>query len=288
LDFFADHVGRNIEIEKISPRLAESFVSERLASKLSPATVNKDIRTLKGIFNLAIEPRGYLAEGTNPFRKIKQRKIAKKNIRYVPVEDFSKVIDVLPNLWWKTFLAVAYTSGGRKNELLNLTWVDIDFANNNVSFMPKKATENILAWEPKDHESRVIPVPEKVIHLLANMQSQTDESSPYVFINRPRLKCILERRNCGKWHTRSEIMNNMLTRLKVFCKRAGVKEFCLHDLRRSCITNWAGRLPIHAVQEFAGHSDMETTREFYLSVGKSDRNLAREIQENIVTKLTNF
>ena len=74
----------------------------------------------------------------------------------------------------------------------------------------------------------------------------------------------------------------------MLCKRAGVKEFCIHDLRRSCIANWAGRLPIHVVQELAGHSDMETTREFYLSVQKSDRDLAREIQEGIVAKLTNF
>jgi integrase len=52
----------------------------------------------------------------------------------------------------------------------------------------------------------------------------------------------------------------MLTRLKVFCKWAGVKPFCFHDLRRSCITNWARHLPIHAVQELAGHSKIETTR----------------------------
>jgi len=34
----------------------------------------KDNRTLKFIFNLAIEPRGYLAEGQNPFAKIKAAK----------------------------------------------------------------------------------------------------------------------------------------------------------------------------------------------------------------------
>jgi len=209
-------------------------------------------------------------------------------VRFIPTEDFSKVFDAAPRLWWKTFLALAYTSAGRKDELLNLTWSDVDFENNNVNFVPKKASKKILAWEPKDHESRIIPVPEKVILLLADMQSQTDESSSYVFISGPRLKRILERRACGKWNTKSEVINNMLTRLKVFCKWAGVKQFCFHDLRRTCITNWARHLPIHAVQDLAGHSKIETTRKHYLSVGKSDRDMARAIQEKVMTKLTNY
>ena len=289
LNFFKKHIeDEDILLKKINPRHAESFVAHRLDQDLATATVNKDIRTLHSIFNLAIEPRGYLSEGTNPFEKIKQRKVSDKVVRFIPTEDFSKVFDAAPRLWWKTFLALAYTSAGRKDELLNLTWSDVDFENNNVSFVPKKASKKILAWEPKDHESRIIPVPEKVVLLLADMQSQADESSSYVFISGSRLKRILERRACGRWNSRSEIINNMLTRLKVFCKWAGVKQFCFHDLRRTCITNWARHLPIHAVQDLAGHSKIETTRKHYLSVGKSDRDMARAIQEKVMTKLTNY
>ena len=289
LCLFAEHIGdESILLERVTPRHAESFVAHRLGQDLSVATVNKDIRTLRSIFNLAIEPRGYLSEGTNPFEKIRQRKVSDKTVRFIPTEDFFKVFDATPSLWWKTFLVLAYTSAGRKDELLNLTWADVDFENNNVSFVPKKASKKILAWEPKDHESRIIPVPEKVVLLLADMQSQADESSSYVFISGPRLKRILERRACGKWNAKSEIINNMLTRLKVFCKWAGVKQFCFHDLRRTCITNWARHLPIHAVQDLAGHSKIETTRKHYLSVGKSDRDMARAIQEKVMTKLTNY
>ena len=289
LNFFKEHIDdEDILLKKINPRHAESFVAHRLDQDLAVATVNKDIRTLHSIFNLAIEPRGYLSEGTNPFEKIKQRKVSDKVVRFIPTEDFSKVFDAAPRLWWKTFLALAYTSAGRKDELLNLTWSDVDFENNNVNFVPKKASKKILAWEPKDHESRIIPVPEKVVLLLADMQSQADESSSYVFISGPRLKRILERRSCGKWNAKSEVINNMLTRLKVFCKWAGVKQFCFHDLRRTCITNWARHLPIHAVQDLAGHSKIETTRKHYLSVGKSDRDMARAIQEKVMTKLTNY
>ena len=61
-------------LSKIKPRHAEAFIAHRLSTVPSVSTVNKDIRTLQRIFNLAIEPRGYLSEGQNPFAKIKQRK----------------------------------------------------------------------------------------------------------------------------------------------------------------------------------------------------------------------
>ena len=288
LNLFKNHVGGDAQLNKIHPRDAESFVASRFSKKLAPATVNKEIRTLRSIFNLAIEPRGYIAEGMNPFEKIKQRKIADKPVKYVSPEELTGVLEEAPDLWWKTYLMVAYTTAGRKDELLNLTWADIDFENDEIRFVPKKATKELLYWEPKDHDSRVIPVPEKVIQLLVNLQNQADEFSPYAFITGQRLTRILKRRTKGKWNENSEVVNNMLTRLKIFCRRADVGEFCFHDLRRSCITNWAKLLPIHAVQELAGHSKIETTRKHYLSVGKSDMDMARKIQEEVMAKLTNY
>ena len=114
-------------MSRIRPRHAEAFVAGRLDSQeVSIATVNKWIRSLHGIFNLAIEPRGYLAEGQNPFTKIKKRKITERPIRYVNLQEYGKLMDAATKLWWKAFLSVAYGSGLRRNEILHLTWVDVD------------------------------------------------------------------------------------------------------------------------------------------------------------------
>jgi integrase len=266
LRLFENHIGQQTQLKLISPRDAESFVAARLADKLSVGSVNKDIRTLKGIFNVAIEPRGYLAEGTNPFAKIKQRKMAAKPPRYVSAEDFDKVFEASGSLWWKAFLALAYTSAGRRDELLNLTWVDIDFENQNLCFFPKRASKLILAWEPKDHESRIVPIPPEVVQLLANLQVESNEVNPYVFIKTNRLKHILRRRSEGTWQSDYEIVNNLCRSMEVICRRAKTELFTPHDLRRTCITNWAKKLPIQTVQHLAGHSNMMTTRKYYLSV----------------------
>jgi integrase len=288
LRLFAEHVGSDVSLQRITPCDAESFVACRLAGGLSVNSVNKDIRTLKGIFNLAIEPRGYLAEGTNPFAKIKERKVAAEPPKYVSPDVINKVMELSESSWSRVFLALAYMSGGRRDELLNLTWADVDFAGHNVAFRPKKASELILGWQPKDHESRIIPVPEETVQLLANLQMESDEGNPYVFLSTRRWMHILKRRDNGSWQSEFELINNLTRSIQVLCQRANLEVFTPHDLRRSCITNWAQKLPIHAVQYLAGHSNIATTTKYYLSVRTSDLENARKLQAKLMTKLTNF
>ena len=67
-------------------------------------------------------------------------------------------------------------------------------------------------------------------------------------------------------------------------KRAGVAKCTLHDLRRSAITNWAQALPIQAVQQFAGHSNITTTKKYYLAVRKEDVEKAGTFINKLLTQ----
>ena len=102
----------------------KAFIAHRLSTVPSVSTVNKDIRTLKRIFNLAIEPRGYLPEGQNPFAKIKKRKITENKVRYVKIEEYRALANEAKDLWWDALISIAYGSGLRRNEILHLTWAD--------------------------------------------------------------------------------------------------------------------------------------------------------------------
>ncbi|MHC4060076.1 MAG: hypothetical protein ACYSUC_01205 [Planctomycetota bacterium] len=88
LEMLAEHVGPGRVLSRISARDAESFVATRVRLGRAVATVNRDLRTLKGIFNLAIEPRGHLEEGCNPFTNIRSRRLAPKPPSYVALADF--------------------------------------------------------------------------------------------------------------------------------------------------------------------------------------------------------
>ncbi len=60
--------------------------------------------------------------------------------------------------------------------------------------------------------------------------------------------------------------NNVWRDFDVIRRRAGLPECSTHDLRRSFCTNLARVIPMHVVQELAGHSAIRTTRRHYLNV----------------------
>jgi len=284
LQLFENFIGGSIKLSKIQPRNAEAFIAHRLASGCCPATTNKDIGTLRRIFNLAIEPRGYLAEGQNPFAKLKKRKMAENPLRYVTVEEYRALMKEAKDFWWNTLISIAYGSGLRRNEILHLTWANVDFENQQIHVSPKKETTETLEWEPKDHEKRVVPMADETAQLLANLQAQAKEAFPYIFISPDRLEKIRERQKAGKWTSRSDVINNLRRDFGVIRRRAGVAECSLHDLRRSAITNWAQRLPIQVVQQLAGHSDISTTRKYYLTVRSEDMVSANKVLNSILAK----
>jgi len=285
LKLFENFIDGSIMLCKIQPRNAESFISQRLASGLSVATVNKDIGTLRRVFNLAIYPRGYLVEGQNPFTKLKKRRIAQEPLRYVSVNEYQGLRTAAKNVWWKALISMAYGSGLRRNEILTLTWSDVDFENQQIHVAPKKETTETFEWEPKDHENRIVPMADETVQILADLQVKAKVGFPYIFVSSKRLERIRERQKIGKWNSRSEIINNLGKNFNNLRSRAGVAKCTLHDLRRSAITNWAGQLPIQVVQELAGHSDIATTRKYYLSVRSEDMVCANRVLNNILAEV---
>ena len=284
LRFFENFIGGSVLLSKIKPRQAEAFIAHRLSTVPSVSTVNKDIRTLKRIFNLAIEPRGYLPEGQNPFAKINKRKTTENKVRYVEIEEYRALANEAKDLWWNALISIAYGSGLRRNEILHLTWADVDFEIQQIYVNPKKETAKTVNWEPKDHEKRVVPMADETAQLLVNLQAQAKEGFPYIFISQKRLEKIRERQKIGKWTSRSEVINNLRENFHRVRQRAKVSKCTLHDLRRSAITNWASRLPIQVVQQLAGHSDISTTRKYYLTVRSEDIVSANKVVNSILAK----
>ena len=182
-------------------------------------------------------------------------------------------------------MATAYTTGLRLQELLNLTWSDIDFQEGQLHVTRKSEGTWVQPWQPKDCEMRVIPLPEQTRNLLTTWQSVAPEECPYVFMEHERWDFYRKKMEADTWNIDQSLSNNVLRRFKTLCKRAKVKIYSVHDLRRSCITNWAKALPVHVVQMLAGHSDIRTTQTYYLSVQPEDIKKAQKIQFEMLGKI---
>ncbi|MGB2986328.1 MAG: tyrosine-type recombinase/integrase [Phycisphaerae bacterium] len=91
---------------------------------------------------------------------------------------------------------------------------------------------------------------------------------------------IIAKREAGTWSEGQHVVNNLDRDFKRIAKAAGVQNVRLHDLRRSCITHWTKRLTVLIVQELAGHSNIETTRKYYVKIRPADMEEAREVTAN--------
>ena len=284
LKFFENFIGGSTLLSNIKPRHAEAFIAHRLSTVPSVNTANKDIRTLQSIFNRAIEPRGYLTEGQNPFVKIKERRTTPNEIRYVEIEEYLSLMDKAKNIWWRAFLSLGYGSGLRRNEILNLTWKNIDFEGQMVTVTAKKESHTLLGWDPKGRKNRVVPLSDESAQLLAHLHLKAEEGFPYIFISPERLKRIRERQKIGTWNPSSQIISNLDRNFRLLRQNASVNYCTLHDLRRTAITNWAKKLPIQVVQQLAGHEDISTTRRYYLAVRPEDLATANKFLNQILAK----
>lgn len=77
------------------------------------------------------------------------------------------------------------------------------------------------------------------------------------------------------------IYQNIWRDFGVIAKQAGIVRYAkpLHSLRKSCITDWAGRFGAHVVKEWAGHEDIDTTLKFYLKVPDAEYQRAAGLLE---------
>jgi len=172
----------------------------------------------------------------------------------------------------------------RRNEILHLTWKDVDFENQLIKVTAKKGSKDILEWEPKNHKNRIVPMSNESSQLLADLQLQAKEGFPYIFISPERFERVRERQRKGKWNPRSQVINNLDRDFRIIRRKAGIDICVLHDLRRTAITNWAKKLPIQVVQQLAGHADITTTRKYYLAVRSEDLASANDVVNSILAK----
>jgi integrase len=284
MTLLAERLGWDRDLRKYATRDIEDYRAWRMETgQIGKITANKEVRCLKRLFNLAIS-RGYLPEDGNPCVKVTMLKVADKRPPYCSPEQFQSIVAQAIEVMWQALITVVYSTGIRLREATNLTWSDIDFKGGELHVTAKEARGYVQAWTPKDHELRTLPLPEQAINLLTVWQTMAPVNCPYVFMDHERWSHYSERVNCGNWNAR-DLVNNVLRRFKTLCRRSGVPEFTIHDLRRSCITNWARKLPIHVTQHLAGHADINTTRTNYLSVQKEDIAKAKRVQKSLLGDL---
>ena len=233
---------------------------------LSEATVIKNLRSLRTLWNWA-KSLGYVT-GANPFTARPIGTPAAKDARYYTQKEIDAMTAVASD-WWRLFLRVAYTTGLRRNEMLYLQWRDVDFEE---MWVHVRERDEPLPFRVKTKASiRSVPVDQELAVDLQAAHLRT--TSPYVFLTERRVAALQQ-----KDELPNPPVSNMRRGFRLILKKAGIAEpwHSVHDLRKTCITNWANELPMPMTQRLAGHSNITTTAKYYVTTTPGDAKRIRE------------
>lgn len=240
---FIDFTG-DIHLKDISVKDIEHFKQFRL-SDVRPATLNKDLGTLKSAFNYALKLNWI---NNNPFNKTKKISLPDKERLSFSVEEFNFLISVIPEGNIKNIVLFAYYSGCRLSEIINLQINDIDFVNETITLRNKED------FKTKTGKIRQIPLTKELRDILTrniNTKDKIVNINPY-----NKNEYIFKNVQCYKYS------GDYITHLfKKYCREAGLPErFHFHCLRHTYITNMIkSGVNINYVKELAGHSTIQTT-----------------------------
>ena len=221
-------------IEDIKPSMVEKYREERLQQRsyrgpypskqnVQPATVNKEVGTLKRIFNIAI--REDLAV-KNPCWKVERLPEHNERKRILSLEELDKLLAELPQ-HAKDIILTDYFTGMRSGEVFDLTW---DKVNLNEGFI------DLEAEDTKTDEPRRIYYIEEVRDILTRLNKVRHLDHKHVFTYK------------GK------PLKSIKTCLRNACEEAEIEDFRFHDLRHTFNTMMrkAG-VPKSVIMKMTGH-----------------------------------
>lgn len=194
------------------------------------ATVNRELDKLRRMFNIAVQ-QSWLKE--NPFHRgnsLISNADETRRERVLSREEESRLFVAIEEEPLREHLGgilkIALDCALRRGEILTLLWSDVDFT---------RRTLTVRAFNSKTARSRTVAMTTRVYEdLMRRWEASGADSSMRVF---------------GVEYVRRSFQNA--------CRRAGVKDFRLHDCRHTAITRMirAGIPPVE-VMRVSGHTTM--------------------------------
>ena len=174
--------------------------------------------------------------------KIKRKKALP---RPIDMEVILKLIQATANLKHRTLIELAYSSGIRPFELVQVKWNDLDFVN-----------RSIRVNQGKGKKDRLSILSEEVIKHLMDLKESKPENNDYVFYSQARPTTHISKKTVQK------ILEKSSEKAKLDVKAIP------YNLRHSFATHLLEQgVDLRYIQELMGHSSPKTT-ERYLKVAK--------------------
>jgi integrase len=248
------------QLIKLSPYHVQAMLNEKLATSLSPRTVQYLRAVLRQALGQAVKwgqvPRN-VATLVDPPRSVRQE------IRPLTDAEAHAFLDVIAGDRLEAMYLTALTLGLRQGELIGLRWQDVDVDARQVRI--RSALQRIgREWQFVDPKStsgrRTLPLPAVLVAALQRHQSQQHEAR---LLAGPRWQefDLVFPSTIGT----PQEARNVTTRFQVMLERAGLPRRRFHDLRHSCGTFlYASGVDPRTIMAILGHSQISLTMNTYV------------------------
>jgi integrase len=187
--------------EDVSAPYVRGYLVRRRRHGIAESTIGRELRQLRAVLNWGVR-EGRITQA--PTFSCPGEAAARD--RWLTHAEFDAMVAAAPSLHVRTFLHLAVYTGARMGAVLALRWDQVDFANKIIAFPRPRA----------DAKKRVSPkaMPTKLEAMLQSARQMA------------RTAWVIE------WA--GDRVQKLRNPLMLAAKKAGVADFRVHDLRRTC------------------------------------------------------
>ncbi len=231
---FIEQLGETTPIGEINHNMCETFLLNKF--KVSKYSASLVYRHLKAAFNRGVQ---WELLKKNPFEKIKLPKIETRLPSYINENQLYMILEKENNPVLKANYAIAFYTGLRLNEGVNLKWGDINLIDKIIHI------RNSEYHTTKSKKERIIPFGNKVEYYLNTLEKRNNHD--FVFTLNGKRK--LNYHKLSKW-------------FKARVRECGLDEkIHYHSLRHSFASTLAQKeVSLYVIKELLGHSSISTTQ----------------------------
>jgi integrase len=232
----------------VRPSDIAAFLEKKRGEGVSPRTVNHYRAILHRIFRLCVRP--WLLLPSNPVSATDPLREEPREPYLLTDEEYQSLLaETADHPMLKLFVTLAWETGARSGELLQLEWGDVDFERRLVSFTNDPARGR----QTKGRRSRTVPLSDAALNALREHAARfrlLAPRSPFVFkLLRPDRKA-----------RPGDRIGRLYMAFKEAAKTAGLVRLRPHDLRHAFVTRkLAAGVPAQLVMRYVGHADLATT-----------------------------
>lgn len=228
----------DIQLNKITVRALDKFITSTFARTERGAHLY--YRTLKAAFTKAVAWE-YINE--NPLTKIKFPKVSKSLPVFISIAEFKIIHSQVKEQYLKDLLTVAFYTGMRRGEIINMKFSWIDLSKNIITI------KNDEVFQTKSKKERIIPFNQNLRNIFLQYISKSERfvNDEFVFTN----SCNIKLKG-----------NYVSKKFKKTIRSIGLNDkIHFHTLRHSFASMLVQKgVSLYVVKELLGHEDLSTTQ----------------------------